>query len=129
VDVRAWLEAHGLGQYAEVFASNDIDGEVLRTLTADDLRELGVASLGHRKKLLAAVVRLDGSGSSPEPALGAAPPEAYTPSHLARRILDAQALLTGERKHVTVLFADIKGSLEILEGSDPEGDRGARSGA
>jgi hypothetical protein len=48
VDVRAWLQDHGLGDYAEVFASNDIDAEVLRTLTADDLKELGVTSLGHR---------------------------------------------------------------------------------
>ena len=46
-DIRAWLERHGLGQYAEAFASNDVDAEVLRTLTADDLKELGVVSLGH----------------------------------------------------------------------------------
>jgi class 3 adenylate cyclase/pimeloyl-ACP methyl ester carboxylesterase len=120
VDVRAWLEGHDLGQYVEVFASNDIDAEVLCTLTADDLKELGVASLGHRKKLLAAIAALD----RPEPkrvsALSAAPPQAYTPSHLAERILDARAVLTGERKQVTVLFADIKGSLAIIEGSDPE---------
>jgi hypothetical protein len=62
VDVRAWLEGHGLGRYAEAFASIDVDGEVLRTLTADDLRELGVASLGHRKKLLAAIADLDAPG-------------------------------------------------------------------
>ena len=58
MDVRAWLEAHDLGQYAEVFASNDIDAELLCTLTADDLKELGIASLGHRKKLLAAIAGL-----------------------------------------------------------------------
>jgi class 3 adenylate cyclase len=120
VDVRAWLEGHDLGQYVEVFASNDIDAEVLCTLTADDLKELGIASLGHRKKLLAAIAALD----RPEPkrvsALSAAPPQVYTPSHLAERILDARAVLTGERKQVTVLFADIKGSLAIIEGSDPE---------
>jgi len=120
VDVRAWLESHHLGQYAEMFTSNDIDADVLRTLTADDLKELGVASLGHRKRLLAAIARLDRSVPGQEPALRTAPPEAYTPSHLAERILDAKALLAGERKHVTVLFADIKGSLEILEGIDPE---------
>jgi hypothetical protein len=58
VDIRTWLECHDLGQYAEAFASNDIDGEVLRTLTADDLKELGVASLGHRKQLLEAIAAL-----------------------------------------------------------------------
>jgi hypothetical protein len=55
LDVRAWLESHDLGQYAEVFAANDIDAEVLRTLTAEYLKELGITSLGHRKKLLAAI--------------------------------------------------------------------------
>jgi class 3 adenylate cyclase/pimeloyl-ACP methyl ester carboxylesterase len=118
VDVRAWLEGHDLGQYAEVFASNDIDADVLCTLTADDLKELGVASLGHRKRLLAAIAGLD--ALAPKPALRATAPQAYTPSHLAERILDARASLTDERKHVTVLFADIKGSLAIIEGSDPE---------
>ncbi len=58
MDVGAWLEDHGLGQYAEDFASNDIDVALLRTLTADDLKELGVTSLGHRKKLLAAIAEL-----------------------------------------------------------------------
>jgi class 3 adenylate cyclase len=120
VDVRAWLEGHDLGQYAEVFASNDIDAEILCTLTADDLKELGVASLGHRKKLLAAIAGLDARAPDREPVHRAAPPGAWTPSHLAERILDARTHLLGERKHVTVLFADIKGSLAIIEGTDPE---------
>ena len=97
MDVGAWLESHQLGQYAEVFASNDIDAEVLRTLTAEDLKELGIESLGHRKRLLAAIAALDASASEREPALSAAPPAAYTPSYLAERILDARALLAGAR--------------------------------
>ncbi len=129
VDVRAWLEGHDLGQYAEAFVSNDIDAEVLCTLTVDDLKELGIASLGHRKKLLAAIVELGRPVPKRRPALSAAPPEAYTPSHLAERILDARARLTGERKHVTVLFADIKGSLAIIEGIDPEEAGGILDGA
>jgi len=47
-------------------------------------------------------------------------PEAYTPSHLAEKILTARSDLEGERKQVTVLFADIKGSTELIEGLDPE---------
>jgi len=43
-----------LDRYAEAFAENDIDGETLAALTEDDLRELGVASLGHRKNIMAA---------------------------------------------------------------------------
>jgi class 3 adenylate cyclase/pimeloyl-ACP methyl ester carboxylesterase len=119
MDVRAWLGDHGLGQYAEVFASNDVDAEVLRTLTADDLKELGVASLGHRKKLLAAIAELDAAGRD-GPGSSIAP---RTPGYLAERILRSRASLEGERKQVTVLFADVKGSLALIEDADPEDAR------
>ncbi|MCZ6858574.1 MAG: AAA family ATPase [Gemmatimonadetes bacterium] len=49
-----------------------------------------------------------------------ASPQAYTPKHLAEKILASRAAIEGERKHVTVLFADIKESLELIEGHDPE---------
>ncbi len=119
MDVRAWLEGHGLGRYAEAFASNDVDAEVLRTLTADDLKELGITSLGHRKKLLAAVADLAAAGER-----GPTPPlEARMPRHLAERVLRTRAALEGERKQVTVLFADVKGSLALIEHADPEDAR------
>ena len=118
MDVRAWLEDHGLGQYAEAFASNDVDAEVLRTLTADDLKELGVASLGHRKKLLAAMRLWCGRQGGPAPRS-----QPRMPRHLAERILRSRAALEGERKQVTVLFADVKGSLALIEGADPEDAR------
>jgi hypothetical protein len=54
VDVGAWLRGLGLGKYEQAFRDNDIDAGLLPTLAADDLRELGVVSLGHRKLLLAA---------------------------------------------------------------------------
>ena len=47
-------------------------------------------------------------------------PQTYTPKHLAERILTSKAALEGERKHVTVLFADVKGSMELLADRDPE---------
>src|SRR5262249_59436307 len=47
-------------------------------------------------------------------------PEAYTPKHLAEKILSSKSALEGERKHVTVLFADLKGSMELLADRDPE---------
>jgi class 3 adenylate cyclase/tetratricopeptide (TPR) repeat protein len=50
-------------------------------------------------------------------------PASYTPKHLAERILNSRAALEGERKHVTVLFADLKGSTELIEGLDPEETR------
>jgi class 3 adenylate cyclase len=55
------------------------------------------------------------AADSPSPA-----PEAYTPKHLAEKILTSKASLEGERKQVTVLFADLKGSMELLADRDPE---------
>ena len=64
------------------------------------------------------------------PVAGATPPEArfaspqsYTPKHLAEKILTFKAALEGERKQVTVLFADLKGSMELLADRDPEDAR------
>src|SRR5438067_11094495 len=59
------------------------------------------------------------------PAMPTSPaPQTYTPSHLAQRILHARPSLEGERKQVTVLFADLKGSMELLAARDPEEARG-----
>ena len=81
MDVRGWLENLGLGQYAEAFVANHIDGQLLRDLSGDDLRELGVASLGHRKRLLDAIAKLRNDAPAGAP--------------------DA------ERRQVAVLFADL----------------------
>ena len=59
-----------------------------------------------------------GAAAAPQPRF--ASPDAYTPKHLAERILTSKAALEGERKHVTVLFADMKGSMELLADRDPE---------
>jgi hypothetical protein len=58
MDVAAWLRGLGLEQYAPAFRDNDVDGEVLPELTADDLISIGVTSVGHRRKLLAAIASL-----------------------------------------------------------------------
>ena len=58
MDIAAWLRGLGLEQYASAFRDNDVDGEVLPELTADDLIGLGVTSIGHRRKLLAAIAAL-----------------------------------------------------------------------
>ena len=55
-----WLQKLGLGQYAQRFAENDINFPVLPHLTDQDLKELGVASLGHRRQLLLAIAELNG---------------------------------------------------------------------
>ena len=58
IDVASWLHQLGLEQYAPAFRENDIDAAVLPELTADDLIGLGVTSIGHRRKLLAAIATL-----------------------------------------------------------------------
>src|SRR5712664_535867 len=60
-------------------------------------------------------------GGSPQPRLVS--PDAYTPRHLAEKILMSKSALEGERKRVTVLFADLRGSLELLADRDPEDAR------
>jgi SAM domain (Sterile alpha motif) len=59
LDIDSWLRGIGLAQYCELFRANDIDGNLLRRLTGDDLKEIGVASLGHRKKLLEVIATLN----------------------------------------------------------------------
>jgi hypothetical protein len=58
MDVVVWLRSLGLGKYEALFRENDIDDTVVLTLTAEDLKELGVTSFGHRRKLLDAVAAL-----------------------------------------------------------------------
>jgi hypothetical protein len=58
MDVAAWLRGLGLEQYAQLFRDNDIDGEILCGMTAEDLKELGISSFGHRRRLLNAITAL-----------------------------------------------------------------------
>jgi class 3 adenylate cyclase/predicted ATPase len=98
-----WLREIGLAQYAEVFRANDIEIELLGRLTNDDLKDIGVASFGHRRKLLEAIAGLTGvSSGSPEPAIE---PKAH----------DA-----AERRQVTVMFSDMVGSTALSTRMDPE---------
>jgi class 3 adenylate cyclase/pimeloyl-ACP methyl ester carboxylesterase len=110
VDVGGWLRDLGLGQYEQAFRDNDIDAGLLPTLTADDLRELGVASLGHRKRLLAAIASLAPPPAGPQ-SLAAAP----TPAPLL-----APAGPQAERRHLTIMFVDLVGSTALSARLDPE---------
>jgi hypothetical protein len=58
MDVAAWLRGLGLEQYAQLFRDNDIDGEILCGMTEEDLKELGISSFGHRRRLLNAITAL-----------------------------------------------------------------------
>ena len=69
MDIDSWLRGIGLTQYAEIFRANDVDIELLGQLTNDDLKDIGVVSFGHRKKLLEAIAKPGGTVPvSPQPA-------------------------------------------------------------
>ena len=100
MDVAAWLDGLGLGQYEPAFRDNAVDGDVLPLLTADDLKELGVLAVGHRRKLLDAIAALrQPDVAAPPPAVPEAP---------------------GERRQVSVLFADLAGYTALSRELDPE---------
>ncbi|MBV8408733.1 MAG: AAA family ATPase [Alphaproteobacteria bacterium] len=117
--VEVWLAKLGLGKYARGFVENEIDTGTLPMLTEEDLRELGLP-IGPRRKILAAIRELH-VGQAPRVAASIEPPA--MPRHLADRILRTREEIEGERKLVTVLFADMRGSMELLSGQDPEAAR------
>ena len=108
--ITAWLSALGLSQYAEVFQANDIGPDLLESLTDQDLRDLGVQSLGHRKKLLNAIADAGGSPpllrSSGEAFLEPPRQESASPG--------------AERRQLTVMFCDLVGSTALSQKLDPE---------
>jgi class 3 adenylate cyclase len=111
MDIVVWLRSLGLGKYEAIFRENEIDESVLPDLTTEDLKELGVTALGHRRKLLAAIaaLRADVSGKAPSVDAGttssarSAPPEDRA-----------------ERRQVTVMFSDLVGSTALSAHMDPE---------
>src|SRR5215475_3654897 len=106
-----WLEKLGLSEYAQRFAENDIDFTILGDLTDQDLEKIGIASLGHRRKLLRAIANLE-TIEKGTPAVGVASPVAPLP------------LDTAERRQVTVMFSDLVGSTALSAHMDPEDLRG-----
>src|SRR6478735_6536791 len=100
--ITEWLASIGLEEYAQRFAENAIDLSVVRDLTEQDLKELGVL-LGHRRKMLRAIAELD--GVAPAPTETATEPVPRDES---------------ERRHLTVMFCDLVGSTALSERLDPE---------
>jgi class 3 adenylate cyclase/predicted ATPase len=111
VEIAVWLRDLGLEQYEPAFRDNDIDGEVLRRLTIEDLRELGVRSIGHRRRLLDAIAAL-GTGVPPSPES-----PLPNPPSLAG---EGRVGVEGERRQLTVMFCDLVGSTELSARLDPE---------
>src|SRR5215472_9020226 len=98
MDIADWLRGLGLEQYEDAFRENAIDTEVLGELTVDDLKELGITPIGHRRKLLAAIAALRAGG-----------PVRDTAPLAAEAGVGAEA----ERRQLTVMFCDLVGSTPL----------------
>src|SRR5579863_4411903 len=114
LDVAEWLRRLRLEQYASAFRDNAIDAEVLRSLTAEDLRDIGVTLVGHRRRLLDAIAALKSEASSTADPDSAAEPSSTLTTASAPRSTGA------ERRQLTVMFCDLVGSTALSNQLDPE---------
>jgi len=108
MDIGVWLRSLGLEQYEKAFRDNAINEVVLPSVTAEDLKDLGIGIVGHRRMLLNAIaaLRTDPDAKAALPAATAAP--------------DTPRQDTAERRQITVMFADLVGSTALSARMDPE---------
>jgi class 3 adenylate cyclase len=109
MEIRAWLRGLGLERYDQAFRDNEIDEKVLSSLTAEDLKDLGVTLVGHRRRLLDAIA-----------ALGAAVATTAASATVAAARPGTQVQSDAERRQLTVMFCDLVGSTALAAGLDPE---------
>jgi len=105
-DTRKWLEAIGLGEYADAFEENRLGLNYLSDLTEDDLKELGVLAMGDRKALMRAIAGLDSD-------------EVPSNSNEIADTLEQRSAIA-ERRQLTVMFCDLVGSTALSRQLDPE---------
>jgi hypothetical protein len=108
MDPRDWLRSLGLEEYEVTFRENQINEKVLPSLTAEDLKDLGVVIVGHRRTLLDAIAVLRA-----ETKAKALPSDALP-------TIDTSPKDTAERRQVTVMFSDLVGSTALSARMDPE---------
>ena len=102
-----WLQKLGLGQYAQRFAENEVNFAILPDLTDQDLKDIGVTLLGHRRQLLRAITKLKNG-------------ETGTPKPSTEDIAPIAPHDTAERRQVTVMFSDLVGATAFSARVDPE---------
>jgi class 3 adenylate cyclase len=111
MDIVVWLRSLGLGRYEAAFRDNEIDETVLPNLTSEDLKDLGVSVVGHRRKLLDAIAALRtdaGTKASSSDAVTTSSAPSVSPEDRA------------ERRQITVMFSDLVGSTALSARMDPE---------
>lgn len=109
-DICEWLSTLGLSDYAQAFIDNDVDEGVLASLTPEDLRELGIQSVGHRRRILDAASRLDQQDTID--------PVKKTEPHVSPDVLPVEQ--SAERRNLTVMFCDLLDSTTLAVNVDPE---------
>src|SRR5262245_18971917 len=111
MDITAWLRSLGLKRYEQAFRDNEINESVVLKLTTEDLNELGVIAVGHRRILLDAIANLRGET--------AAKHDKVTHVTIQRPAPDNK-LAEAERRQLTVMFCDLVGSTALSARLDPE---------
>src|SRR5215475_11063416 len=111
MDITAWLRSLGLERYEQAFRENQISESVLLKLTTEDLKELGVIAVGHRRILLDAIANLRGETSATHDEASRATKK---PDRADNTAADA------ERRQLTVMFTDLVGSTALSNKLDPE---------
>jgi class 3 adenylate cyclase len=107
MDIAEWLKGLGLPQYVEIFVAEGIDLSVVGSLSDQDLKDLGVALMGHRRKIITGAAELKNAGPACVPTVTA---RASSPLPKA----DA------ERRPITVMFCDLVGSTSLAAKLDAE---------
>ena len=101
MDISAWLRELGLERYEQAFREHAIDAAILPTLTSEDLKEIGVAPLGHRKRILSAIAA----------------------ARIVKECRSVARVVKGgvaQRRQLTIMFADVVSSTELSRSLDPE---------
>ena len=115
MDVANWLRDLGLQRYEASFRENDVRAEDLCHLTAEDLDGLGVAAVGHRRRLLVAIAKLNEQAGS-----DAVTPRVAPAAGASISVGEDAVPHAGERRQLTVMFCDLVGSTALSEKLDPE---------
>ncbi len=109
IDLDDWLRALGMERYVTAFHDHDVDGSLLPTITAEDLRDMGIASVGHRRQLLNAIALLR-SGQASDLANGP----------FAEKADRSHSVAPQQRRQLSVVFTDLVGSTQLSEQLDAE---------
>jgi class 3 adenylate cyclase len=111
MDLKAWLRRLDLGQYEAVFQQNSVTVDLLPSLTSEDLKDLGITAVGHRRRLLDAIAALRADAAlAPTNESGVQTEQTY----------HQQASAAAERRHISVMFCDMVDFTKLSSRLDPE---------